>query len=81
VTLCVEGRHSYLGGVSFTTHEYGKGVRGQDWPRYQRRFWQHRYHDRVIRNERELEAIREYIANNPLKWDLDLENPERMKRV
>jgi REP element-mobilizing transposase RayT len=65
---------------SFTTHEYGKGVRGQGWPPYQRRFWQHRYHDHVIRNEREPKAIREYIVNNPLKWDLDLENPERVKK-
>jgi REP element-mobilizing transposase RayT len=39
--------------------------------------WQRGYYDRVIRCERELEAIREYIANNPLRWALDCENPDR----
>ena len=30
--------------------------------------WQRRYHDRVIRNEEELERIRTYIRNNPVRW-------------
>ena len=30
--------------------------------------WQPRYHDHVIRTERELQAIRRYIQNNPKKW-------------
>jgi len=30
--------------------------------------WQPRYHDRVIRNEKEFHAIRKYIENNPEKW-------------
>ena len=38
--------------------------------------WQRGYHDRVIRNDRELAAIRQYIANNALQWHLDLENPD-----
>jgi REP element-mobilizing transposase RayT len=61
---------------TFTMHEYGKGVARDDWPRYPGRLWQHRFHDHVIRNERELAAIREYIANNPLQWELDRENPD-----
>jgi REP element-mobilizing transposase RayT len=61
---------------SFTTHEYGKGAREQGWPRYRDRFWQARFYDHVIRNERGLDAIREYIANNPLKWELDRLNPD-----
>lgn len=42
--------------------------------------WQRNYYERVIRNDRELEGIREYIATNPLKWALDRENPERSGR-
>jgi len=38
--------------------------------------WQRNYHDRIIRNECELNSKREYIINNPLKWDLDRENPD-----
>ena len=37
--------------------------------------WQRNYYERVIRNERELNAIRQYIADNPLQWDLDGDNP------
>ncbi len=37
--------------------------------------WQRNYYDHIIRNDRELRKIREYIMNNPTKWDLDRENP------
>jgi REP element-mobilizing transposase RayT len=30
--------------------------------------WQTRFHDRIIRDDRELRAIREYIIKNPEKW-------------
>ncbi len=30
--------------------------------------WQRSYYDRVIRNEKELISIRDYINNNPMKW-------------
>lgn len=40
------------------------------------RFWQRNYHEHVIRNEKELKRIREYIQHNPLKWELDRENPK-----
>lgn len=36
--------------------------------------WQRNYYERIIRNERELLAIRTYIENNSLKWQLDTEN-------
>ena len=38
-------------------------------------FWQRNYFDHVIRSERELKAIRRYIAENSLKWDLDRDHP------
>jgi putative transposase len=37
--------------------------------------WQRGYHERVIRSERELEALREYVVNNPAAWSEDSENP------
>jgi len=64
---------------TFTMHEYGRGVAGQGWPRYPGRLWKHRFYDRVIRHERELGGIRESIVNNPLQWELDRENPERIR--
>ena len=37
--------------------------------------WQRNYYERVLRDERELEAAREYIIGNPAKWDKDANNP------
>jgi len=39
--------------------------------------WQRNYYEHVIRNEDSLNKIREYIITNPLRWDLDRENPHR----
>jgi REP element-mobilizing transposase RayT len=38
--------------------------------------WQRDFYDRINRNERSLERIRQYIADNPLKWHEDTENPD-----
>ena len=38
--------------------------------------WQHNYYEHIIRHERALDAIRHYIAANPLRWHLDRYNPE-----
>ena len=36
--------------------------------------WQRNYYEHPVRSLRELDSIREYIINNPLKWALDREN-------
>lgn len=36
--------------------------------------WQRNYYEHVVRNERELQMIREYVTTNPLRWDTDPEN-------
>ncbi len=33
--------------------------------------WHKSYHDRIIRNDRELFFIRRYIKNNPMNWQRD----------
>ncbi|WP_420629541.1 transposase [Candidatus Leptofilum sp.] len=38
-------------------------------------FWQRNYYERIIRNERALNAIREYIQNNPANWLEDQLHP------
>lgn len=45
--------------------------------------WQSSFHDRIIRNEREYGNIQLYIVNNPLQWELDIENKinERMAKI
>jgi putative transposase len=39
--------------------------------------WQRNYWERIIRSERELERIRRYIHENPLRWDADSLHPDR----
>jgi len=33
--------------------------------------WQSRFHDQIIKNERELLTIKNYIINNPINWQKD----------
>lgn len=42
--------------------------------------WQRNYYEHVIRGERDLEQIREYITYNASKWDSDNENPRNIKK-
>jgi putative transposase len=35
------------------------------------KFWQRNYWEHIVRNEPELNRIREYIHNNPAHWELD----------
>ena len=42
------------------------------------RLWQPNYYDRVIRNDLEMDRVREYIAHNPIAWQFDRENPDRL---
>ncbi|MCR4439467.1 MAG: transposase [bacterium] len=39
--------------------------------------WQRNYYEHIIRNDKTLEVIRQYIAENPLRLHLDRYNPER----
>ena len=44
-----------------------------------RPIWHRNYYEHVIRTECELDAIRKYIYENPLKWSHDPENPATVK--
>jgi len=40
------------------------------------KFWQRNYYEHMIRNETDLTEVREYIMNNPARWDEDDYNPD-----
>jgi len=42
--------------------------------------WQRNYYEHVIRDEENLNRIRQYIIDNPVKWDEDEENPQNWKK-
>ncbi|MFA6012848.1 MAG: hypothetical protein WC799_22865 [Desulfobacteraceae bacterium] len=56
---------------SITTHQYIYGVRQSGWVSFPGKLWQRNYWEHVIRNESELNRIREYIQNNPAQWEHD----------
>jgi putative transposase len=60
---------------SMTTNAYIRGVKDDGWPVLEARIWQRNYYEHIIRNERDLDSIREYLLNNPTSWDSDRENP------
>jgi REP element-mobilizing transposase RayT len=56
---------------SITTHEYITGVKNSDWQSFPGKLWQRNYWEHIIRDEPELHHIREYIQNNPTRWQED----------
>ena len=60
---------------TMSTNEYIRNVKGKNWLRFNKRFWQRNYYEHIIRNDEDLNEIREYIRNNPLKWEEDKLNP------
>jgi REP element-mobilizing transposase RayT len=50
-------------------------IRKRDYPDFA---WQSRFYDHIIRNEQSLQRIRKYIYDNPLRWQIDKENPDRV---
>ncbi len=37
--------------------------------------WQRNYYEHIVRDEKDLQRIRQYIHDNPLRWSLDEKNP------
>ena len=60
---------------TMTTNEYIHGVKQNLNVPIDKRLWQRNYYEHIIRNEEDLNEIREYIITNPLKWAMDRENP------
>ena len=60
------------GSLSATVRSYKSAVtRWAGLNGYDSFAWQARFHDHIIRDEAELNRIRRYIQDNPLKWTLD----------
>ena len=63
---------------TMTTKRYADGVKRFGWEPFRGRLWQRNYYEHIIRNEESLNRIREYILTNPMRWELDRENPHRV---
>ena len=60
---------------TMTTKRYSESVKQCGWPSFPGKLWQRNYYEHIIRNENNMARIREYITNNPARWDTDRENP------
>ncbi len=60
---------------TMTTNSYIRGVQAQRWTPFGGRLWQRNYYEHIVRDEAELERIRDYIVNNPVNWKKDPDNP------
>ena len=56
---------------TMSTNDYIRGVKADDFRPFQKQFWQRSYYEHVVRNQRDMDEIRKYVADNPLKWQLD----------
>lgn len=61
---------------TMTTNEYIRGVKERDWPAFSGRLWQRNYYEHIVRDDEELNQVRQYIWSNPEQWESDSENPE-----
>ena len=60
---------------SLTTAEYMRGVRARGWKPFRGRLWQRNYYEHIVRDDKSLGRIEQYILDNPVNWSLDPENP------
>ncbi len=66
---------------TITTNKYIQNIKNNDWPSFPKRLWQRNFHDHIIRNDKSLYNIRNYIRTNPQTWQHDLENPDRIGNI
>jgi len=60
---------------TMTTNGYIRGVKQNGWLPFSGKLWQRNYYEHIIRNDDEMNRIREYIEMNPARWAEDRENP------
>ena len=63
---------------SITTDQYINGVETRNWQPFNGKLWQRNYYEHVIRDEDDLNCIRQYVMDNPARWAEDENNPDRL---
>ncbi len=56
---------------SITSVKYIRGIKTNNWKRFNGKLWQRNYWEHIIRDEQSFYRISEYIINNPRKWTED----------
>ena len=50
-------------------------------PSRRAKFWHTNYYEHIVRNDKELNAIRQYIIDNPIHWETDRDNLENLNHL
>ncbi|MGQ0602344.1 MAG: transposase [Anaerolineales bacterium] len=61
---------------TMTTNAYIRGVKISGWPPFPGKLWQRNYYEHIVRDDADLNRIRRYITENPLRWATDTVNPK-----
>lgn len=56
---------------TMSTNEYIRGVKNENWQRFDGKLWQRNYWEHIIRNDTSYHTISNYIKHNPLNWNVD----------
>ncbi|HEX2865865.1 MAG TPA: transposase [Ignavibacteriales bacterium] len=64
--LPVKSLTSFVAGFKSAVTSKAKNMLG-----YKFSIWQRNYYEHIIRNDKDLYVIQQYIATNPLKWEID----------
>lgn len=56
---------------TMTTHNYLDGMKIFGWKQFNGKLWQRDYYEHIVRDETDLNRIREYIHNNVTNWHRD----------
>ena len=59
---------------TMTSNAYIKGVKHHHWQPFYGKLWQRNYWEHIVRNDKNLLFIRDYIINNPKTWENDVLN-------
>jgi hypothetical protein len=60
---------------SRATVAYAHGVKTNEWLPFHLRLWRCHYYERIIRDDKSLHRIRQYIRDNPARWAFNRDNP------
>lgn len=52
---------------TMNTNAFIKGVKTENWPRFDGKVWHRGYYEKIIRSERAFNAITDYIVLNPYR--------------
>jgi putative transposase len=56
---------------TYTTHQYASGIRQYGWQPFDGKIWQRNYYEHIVRDQHDMDRIREYIQNNIFDWHKD----------